>query len=93
MFGLWVALSGALGLAMMLSLGRWGRERRPRLLYRLAFLCLLSAGVTMSACGGGNSGGGGGGTQAGTYNLTVTGTFTSGLTNLTHKTNLTLVVQ
>jgi hypothetical protein len=47
----------------------------------------------MSACGGGNSGGGGGGTQAGTYNLTVTGTFTSGLTNLTHKTNLTLVVQ
>jgi hypothetical protein len=94
MFGLWVALSGALGLAMMLSLGRWGRERRPpRLLYRLAFLCLLSAGVTMSACGGGNSGRGGGGTQAGTYNLTVTGTFTSGSTNLTHKTNLTLVVQ
>jgi hypothetical protein len=95
MFGLWVALSGALGLAMMLSLRRWRRELRPRLLYGLAFLCLVSVGITMSACGGGggSGGSGGGGTQAGTYNLTVTGTFTSGSTNLTHKTSLTLVVQ
>ncbi len=96
MFGSWLALSGTLGLAMLVSLAGCGRERRPRLLYGLAFLCLLSVGVTMSACGGGGSGsgsGGGGGTQAGTYNLTVSGTFTSGSTNLIHKTNLTLVVQ
>ena len=90
----WLTLSGMLGLAMLVSLAGWGRKRRPQLLYGLAFLCLVSVGVTMSACGGGGSGGsGGGGTRAGTYNLTVTGTFTSGSTNLTHKTNLTLVVQ
>jgi hypothetical protein len=90
-----VALSGALGLAMMSSLGHWRRELCPRLLSGLAVLCLLSLGVTMSACGGGggSGSGGGGGTQAGTYSLTVTGTFNSGSTNLTHKTNLTLVVQ
>jgi hypothetical protein len=93
MFRSWSALSGTLVLAMLVSLAGWRRERRPRLLYGLAFLCLLSVGVTMSACGGGGGSGGGGGTQAGTYNLTVTGTFTAGSTNLTHKTNLTLVVQ
>jgi len=47
----------------------------------------------MSACGGGNSSSGGGGTPAGTYTLTVTGSFTSGSTTLTHNTKLTLVVQ
>jgi hypothetical protein len=93
MFRSWSALSGTLVLAMLVSLAGWRRERRPRLLYGLAFLCLLSVGVTMSACGGGGGSGGGGGTQAGTYNLTVTGAFTSGSTNLTHKTSLTLVVQ
>jgi hypothetical protein len=94
MFASWLALSGTLGLAMLRSLAAWRREPRPRLLYGLAFLCLLSVGLTMSACGGGSSGNrGGGGTQAGTYNLTVTGTFTSGSTTLTHTTKLTLLVQ
>jgi len=94
LFRSWSALSGTLVLAMLASFAGWRRERRPRLLYGLAFLCLLSVGVTVSACGGGGGGsGGGGGTQAGTYNLTVAGTFTSGSTNLTHKTILTLVVQ
>ena len=94
MFRSWLALSGALGLAMLGSLAGWRRERRPRLLYGLAFLCLLSLGVTMPACGGGSSGNsGGGGTQAGIYNLTVTGSFTSGSTTLTHSTQLTLVVK
>jgi hypothetical protein len=50
--------------------------------------CLLSIGITMTACGGGNSGGG---TQAGTYTLTVTGA--SGGTKLTNITKLILVVQ
>jgi hypothetical protein len=94
MFGSWFALSGTLALATVVSLAGWRRERRPRLLYGLIFLCLLAIGVTIPACGGGSSGnGGGGGTQAGTYNLTVTGTFTSGSTKLTRNMNLTLVVR
>ena len=95
MFASWSVLSGTLGLATLTSLAGWRRKRLPRLLYGLAFLCLLSIELTISACGGGgsSSSSGGGGAQAGTYNLTVTGTFTSGSTNLTHKTNLTLVVQ
>jgi hypothetical protein len=94
MLGLWFALSGSLGLAVLLTgSARWRPVLRPQMLYGLAYLCLLSAGVTMSACGGGNGGSGSGGTPAGTYNLTVTGSFASGPTNLAHTTKLTLVVQ
>jgi len=60
-------------------------------LYGLTFLCLFSIGITWLACGG-TGGDGGGGTPVGSYNLTVTGTFTSGPTKLTHTTTLTLVV-
>jgi hypothetical protein len=89
-----LASSGALGLSMLLSLAGGRKANRSRLLYGLAVLCVLSIGVTMSACGGGSgSSSAGRGTQSGTYGLTVTGTFTSGSTNLTHKTNLTLIVQ
>ncbi len=76
-----------------MSFAGWRRQRRQGLLYGLAFLCLLSIVGTLSACGGGNSSSGGGGTQPGTYDLTVTGTFTSGSTTLTHNMKLTLVVQ
>jgi hypothetical protein len=93
----WLARSGTvcviLGLAISMSFAGWRRERRQGLLYGLAFLCLLSIGATLSACGGGRSSSGGGGTQPGTYNLTVTGTFTSGSTALTHNIKLTMVVQ
>jgi hypothetical protein len=93
----WLARSGTvcgiLGLAISTSFAGWRRERRQGLLYGLAFLCLLSIGATLSACGGGSSSRGGGGTQPGTYNLTVTGTFTSGSTALTHNIKLTMVVQ
>lgn len=93
MFASLLASSTTLGLGMLVSLAGWRREHHPRLLCGLAFLCLLSVGLTMSACGGGSSGNsGGGGTQAGTYNLTVTGTFTSSSTKLAHNMNLTLVV-
>jgi hypothetical protein len=55
----------------------------------IAWLCI---GITLVACGGGsqkqNSG-----TPAGTYSLTVSGTFSSGPTTVTHNTKLTLVVQ
>jgi hypothetical protein len=91
---LWLALSGLSGLVLLGS-GGWSRKRRGRLLYRLAFLCLFLLGITFSACGGGSSsmGNGGSATPAGSYNLTVTGTFTSGSTTLTHATKLTLAVQ
>jgi FG-GAP-like repeat len=89
-----IPLSGILGLIALATLGAKCRARRPQMVYGAAFVCLLSIGLTMSACGGGSSGnGGGGGTQAGTYNLTVTGSFTSGSNKLTHNMNLTLVVQ
>jgi hypothetical protein len=47
----------------------------------------------MLACGGGSSSMGTGATPAGTYNLTVTGNFTVGATNLTQMTKVTLIVQ
>jgi hypothetical protein len=94
-FGLWAALAGTLGLATLGSLGGLRREVRRRLVpYGLAFLCLFCLGIATSACGGGSSSNsGGGGTQAVSYTLTVTGTFTSGSTTLSQTTKLTLVVQ
>jgi uncharacterized repeat protein (TIGR03803 family) len=93
-FGVWLTLSGTLGLTIFLNVAGWRRERRG-LLTGLLFLFLVAIGSTMLACGGGNgsSGGGGGGTPAGTYSLTVTGTFTSGSTVLKHAVPLTLIVQ
>jgi len=70
------------------------RRHRARLFYGLLFLCLVSVGITMPACGGGGtSSATTGGTPAGTYDLTVTGQFTSGVTTLTHATQFSLVVQ
>ena len=56
---------------------------------------VLCAALTLASCGSGSSQGGGGnpGTRAGAYTLSVSGSFTSGSTTLTHVTNLTLVVQ
>jgi hypothetical protein len=90
-----VSLSGLPGLALVSILGGWSRRRRGYILHGLALLCLLAIGVSMSACGSdGSSGkGNGGGTPPGSYNLTVTGSFTSGSTSLTHTAKLTLVVQ
>jgi len=87
-----LAFPGTLALAMMLGFFNRIFGRRARVFYGLAFLFLLSMGGVISACGGG-SGGGGGGTQAISYNLTVTGAFSSGATTLTHTTLLTLNVQ
>jgi Bacterial Ig-like domain (group 3)/FG-GAP-like repeat/Abnormal spindle-like microcephaly-assoc'd, ASPM-SPD-2-Hydin len=49
--------------------------------------------LVMTGCGGNSSSTGGGGTPANTYTVTVTGTFAAGSANLTHSTNLTMVVQ
>jgi Bacterial Ig-like domain (group 3)/FG-GAP-like repeat len=89
----WLPLSGLPGIALV---GIWrgrSRNRRGRILHIFAVLCLLSVGVNISACGSSGSSNKGGGTPAGTYNLTVTGSFTSGSTNLNHMAKLTLVVQ
>jgi hypothetical protein len=80
-------------LLLLVGLLSW-RKGRPRLAYGLALLVILSAAAMMSACGGGNTVNTvNQGTPAGTYPLVVSGNFNSGSTNLTHTTNLTLVVQ
>lgn len=86
---LWLAVSGLPGLVL---LGGGPRKRRSRILCALAVVCLLTLVMTWPACGGGG-GNSGTGTPAGTYNLTVTGSFTSHSTTLSHTTNLTLVVE
>ena len=90
---LWLAFSGLPGL---LLLGGGSRKRHSRLLYGGIFSVILFALTALSACGGGSSmgsGSGGSATPAGTYNMTVVGTFSSGPANLVHSTKLTLVVQ
>jgi hypothetical protein len=78
---------------LMLSF-RGSRKRRPGVFGLVGLVCLLSSVMMAPACGGsGSNNGNGGGTLAGTYNLTVTGSFASGATNLTHAAKLTLVVQ
>jgi len=91
LFEMWSVISGTLGLAVLMGTMPRRRAWHPQLLYGLTLFCLLSVGVTLSACGGGSSGSSG--TQTGTYTLTVTGTYTSGSTTLTNSTKLTLVVQ
>ena len=91
-FGLWLELSGILGLCVLATLRGRGHARRPQLICGVTLVCFLSMGITTTACGGGGGGSSGsGGTQAGTYTVTVTGT--SSVAKLTNKTNLTLVVQ
>jgi hypothetical protein len=92
-FGAWALFAGTPGMVLLGSTMRYHGERRPQLRYALT-LCLLSFGIGMSACGGGSGGSpASGGTPAGNYSLTVTGTYTTGSTTLTHNTKLTLVVQ
>jgi Abnormal spindle-like microcephaly-assoc'd, ASPM-SPD-2-Hydin len=99
-FAVWLAFCGLSGLALLGSDGR-SRKRHGRLLYGLAFLCLISLVIMFSSCGGSTGTGSNTSssplpatpTPAGSYDLTVTGTFKTGTTTLTHATKLTLVVQ
>jgi hypothetical protein len=89
-------LGGVLGFLAMPGRINAQRKRRTQFLGGLFMLCLVSVVLLMPACGGGSGGGGssgGGGTRTGTYNVTVTGTFSSGSAKLTHNTSFTLVVQ
>jgi uncharacterized repeat protein (TIGR03803 family) len=86
---LWLAFSGLPGLVLL-----GGRRRKRHGRRGVALLYVLLIVMMSSACGGGSTGGSGGSaTPAGTYNLTVVGSFTSGSANLVHSTKLTLVVQ
>lgn len=68
-----VGLTGIAGLAALVVLPGKRRVKRARRLSGLiVFLCLLAAIATLPSCGGG---GDPPGTTAGTYPLTVTGTF------------------
>jgi hypothetical protein len=59
---------------------------------KLDCICLLAFGFAITGCGGSsNNGGGTGGRPTGSYNLTVTGSFKSGSTTLTHATKVMLV--
>jgi hypothetical protein len=89
-------LGGVLGFLTTAGRVNGQRKRRTQFLGGLFMLCLVSVVLIMPACGGGSGGGGstgGDGTPTGTYNVTVTGTFSSGSTKLTHNTSFTLVVQ
>jgi hypothetical protein len=97
LFGLCLALPSTLGLAMFVSFTGGRRQRRAwllsRLLYSLAFLCLLSIGVIMPADGANGKNRGAGGTPSGSYKLTVTGSCASGSNAWTDTTQLSLVVR
>lgn len=80
----------ASGLPGIVLLAGSPRRRQNRILCALAMFCLLSIVMTWPACGGSSNGNG---TPAGTYKLTVSGSFTSGSTTLSHATGLTLVVK
>jgi hypothetical protein len=88
-------LGGVLGLLAIPGVADAQRKRHIRLLSGLLILGLVSIVLTVSSGGGSGGGGssGGGGTPTGSYGLTVTGTFSSGSTKLTHSTNFTLLVQ
>jgi len=90
--GLWLGVSGILGLCVLTTLRGRGHAGRWQLIWGVTLVCFLAMGITIAACGGGGGGSSGdGGTQAGTYTLTITGT--SNAAKLTNKTNLTLIVQ
>jgi hypothetical protein len=79
------------------SLGTLIRRRgnRPRWAPAFALALIVTVCLGLASCGGGSNKNGGGNTspQAGTYTVTVSGTFSAGSTSLTHNTKLTLVVQ
>jgi len=94
LFALLLPLLGLPGLILIRKGSISSRRWRSFVVLCVAILFLLPIGTALSACGGGTPlSNGGGGTPAGTYNLTVTGLFTSGSTTLTHTANLTLTVQ
>jgi len=77
-------------LVLMVSLVKGTHTRHSLATVSLLALAIC-IGFALAACGGGGSSKPG--TPAGTYSLTVTGTFNSGSTTLAHNAQLKLVVQ
>ena len=90
-----VGFAGIAGFAALVVLPRNRRGRLGRRLCGLIFLlCSLASVATLPSCGGGGGGVDPPGTAAGTYPLTVTGTFQSpSETTITESVSFNLVVQ
>jgi hypothetical protein len=90
-----LAFPPLLALALLTVLFWRHRKPRARWIPAMSFTILLGVVMAMAACGEGSSTTSPrrGGTSAGSYAITVTGSFASGSTTLTHTTKLTLVVQ
>lgn len=86
------ALLAMFGLMLLTIRTSWRYITGLRLVTCGFVFLMLIALVALPGCGGSSSNSSGG-TPPGSYNLTVTGTFSSGSTTLTHATKLTLVVQ
>ncbi|MGB2605936.1 MAG: FG-GAP-like repeat-containing protein [Candidatus Sulfotelmatobacter sp.] len=87
-----MTLFGLPGLLVLRCSTARGSKRRSRFVPLLG-LCVALFALSWLGCGGSGSNGGGGGTPPATYNLSLTGTFASGSTTLTHSAKLTLVVE
>jgi sugar lactone lactonase YvrE len=90
-----IGIAGMAGLAALVILPGKSRVKNARRLCGLIFcLCLLASVATMSSCGVGGGNADPPGTAAGTYPLTVTGTFKSATgTTFTEKVSFNLVVK
>src|SRR5579872_1850451 len=84
-------LASMMGLAAVVLLPFKRRVKARRLYGFIFFLCMLSTIATLSSCGIG--GGDPPGTAAGTYPLTVTGTYKSATGTFTQTVSFNLVVQ
>jgi photosystem II stability/assembly factor-like uncharacterized protein len=96
---LWIVMLGlaAIGALRFVGAGSARPNRSAKRSPTSALAAILLFVALWASCGGGggSSGGGGGkpGTPVATYTLTVTGTYASGSTTLTHNLTLTLTVK
>jgi len=92
-----LALTGlAVGFIAVISVLLWCPKQRFPHAQAIAITVALALTMLMSSCGGGHTSTTPGlspGTPAGTYTISISASFTSGSTALTHNTSLTLVVQ
>jgi hypothetical protein len=81
-------------LVALASLRRWLEHQNQAFTWiqAIAFVMLLSVGLTLTSCSSG-TGGGNPSTPPGNYTISISGVFSSGSSALTRGTNLTLVVK